>query len=72
MDTKIEKKSRFSKKMICIIIASITVLFWGVWMTFRVNSSSMNVNKDGITISTVQKGEFNDYIRVVGQVIPDH
>ena len=72
MDTKIEKKSKFSKKMICIIIGSITILSGVLWITFRVNSSSMNVNKDGITISTVQKGEFNDYIRVVGQVIPDH
>lgn len=72
MDTKIEKKSKFSKKMICIIIGSITILLGVLWITFRVNSSSMNVNKDGITISTVQKGEFNDYIRVVGQVIPDH
>ena len=53
MDTKIENKSKFSKKMICIIIGSITIL-WGVlWITFRVISSSMNVNKDGITISTV-------------------
>ena len=72
MDSKIEKKSKFSKKMICIIIGSITILLGVLWITFRVNSSSMNVNKDGITISTVQKGEFNDYIRVVGQVIPDH
>ncbi len=40
MDTKIEKKSKFSKKMICIIIGSITILFLGVlWITFRVNSS---------------------------------
>ena len=31
----------------------------------------MKVEKERITIATVQKGEFNDYIRVIGQVLPD-
>ena len=42
-----------------------------LWFIFRDTSSSMNVDKDSITISVVRQGEFNDYIRVVGQVIPD-
>ena len=29
------------------------------------------MEKERITIATVQKGEFNDYIRVIGQVLPD-
>lgn len=72
MDTRIERKSRFSKKMVYTIIGSIIFLIGPLWLIFRDTSSSMNVNKDSITISTVQKGEFNDYIRVIGQVIPDH
>ena len=31
----------------------------------------MNVEKDRLTIATVTRGEFSDYIRVIGQVMPD-
>lgn len=72
MDAKIEHKYRFSKKMIYIVICSIIIFISLLWFVFRDTSSSMNVSKDSITFSIVKKGEFNDYIRVVGQVIPDH
>lgn len=42
-----------------------------LWLLFRDTSSSLKVEKERITIATVQKGEFNDYIRVIGQVLPD-
>lgn len=72
MDTRIEPKSRFTKKFVYTATGSMVILMGLLWFVFRDTSSSMNVNKDSLTISTVQKGEFNDYIRVVGQVIPDH
>ena len=72
MDVKIEKKSRFPKKIILIAICPIIIFAGLLWLIFRDTSSSMNVNKGSITIATVEKGEFNDYIRVAGQVIPDH
>lgn len=72
MDSKIERKSRIHKKIIYITVCSLFSLVCLLWLVFRDTSSSMNVNRDSVTISTVKKGEFNDYIRVVGQVIPDH
>ena len=31
----------------------------------------MTVEKDRLTIATVKQAEFNDYIRVIGQVMPN-
>lgn len=72
MDSKIERKHLLSKKTVYIIIGSATLLTGLLAFIFRDTSSSMNVDKEALTISTVKEGEFNDYIRVVGQVIPDH
>ena len=71
MDTRIDRKSRFQKKRIYAVAGAAAVLFCLLWFIFRDTSSSMKVEKDRITIATVQKGEFNDYIRVIGQVLPD-
>ena len=72
MDSKIERKSLFSKKTVYIITGSLAVLSGVLTFIFRDTSSSMNVSKETLTISIVEEGEFNDYIRVVGQVIPNH
>ena len=72
MDSKIERKSLFSKKTVYIITGSLVVLSGVLTFIFRDTSSSMNVSKETLTISIVEEGEFNDYIRVVGQVIPNH
>lgn len=71
MDTHIERKSRFQKKHIYTVAGGVAILFCLLWFIFRDTSSSMKVEKERITIATVQKGEFNDYIRVIGQVLPD-
>lgn len=71
MDTRIEKKSRFLRKRVYPVLGAVVLLGGLLWLVFRNPSSSMNVNKDSLTVATVRKGEFNDYIRVVGQVIPD-
>lgn len=72
MDSKIERKHLLSKKTAYIIIGSTALLTGLLAFIFRDTSSSMNVDKEALTISTVKEGKFNDYIRVVGQVIPDH
>ena len=41
-----------------------------IWLIFRDDSSTLRVNADTLTISEVSAGEFNDYIRVSGQVHP--
>lgn len=71
MDTRIERKSRFKKKHIYSLIGIAVGLLCLLWLLFRDTSSSLKVEKERITIATVQKGEFNDYIRVIGQVLPD-
>lgn len=70
MDTPIEKKFHFRKKhiffssLICLLI--ILLIFRYVINT----SSSLKVEKERITIAKVIYGDFNDYIRVLGQVVP--
>ena len=71
MDTRIERKSRFKKKHIYSLIGIAVGLLCLLWLLFRDTSSFLKVEKERITIATVQKGEFNDYIRVIGQVLPD-
>ena len=71
MDTRIERKSQFKKKHIYSLIGIAVRLLCLLWLLFRDTSSSLKVEKERITIATVQKGEFNDYIRVIGQVLPD-
>jgi len=41
-----------------------------LWLVFRDNSSTLRVNGDTLSVGNVTRGEFNDYIRVTGQVQP--
>ena len=73
MDKPIEKK-----KGLALAFTSKALPYWFVgfmavfiiWLIFRDDSSSLRVNADTLTISEVSAGEFNDYIRVSGQVHP--
>lgn len=73
MDIKIEKKrgwrALFTKKGIPYLAGGIFVVFV-IWLIFRDNASTLKIDARTITISTAQKGEFNDYVRVSGQVQP--
>ena len=73
MDKIIEKKSGwkavFTKKALPYWLGAVVVAFV-LYLVFRDNSSSFRVDKDTVSISEVQRGEFNDYIRVSGQVQP--
>lgn len=70
MDTKIEKKRGLSKKHIPYIAGGLFILLIIGWLIFGNHSSKLNVEKERISIQTVTSGEFNDYIRVNGQVQP--
>lgn len=70
MDTRIERKSRFTKQQLYAAAGGIVVLLLGLYFIFRDTSSSMKVEKERLSIAKVQQGEFNDYIRVIGQVLP--
>lgn len=73
MDKIIEKKKGvqllFTKKAVPYYFGALLAIFV-LWLVFRDNSSTLRVNRDTLSISSVAKGEFNDYIRVTGQVQP--
>ena len=71
MDTPIERKSRLKKKHLYAMAGGTFLLVCLLYFIFRDTSSSMKVDKERLTISTIVQGEFNDYIRVIGQVLPD-
>ena len=73
MDRKIEKK-----KGLAVAFTKKALPFWGgalllvfiLWLIFRDDSKKLRIDADNISISTVTSGEFNDYIRLSGQVAP--
>lgn len=73
MDKPIEKKKGialvFSKKALPFWLGAMMAAFI-LWLIFRDNASTLRVNEDTLSISEVRDGEFNDYIRISGQVHP--
>ena len=73
MDRIIEKKKGlalvFSKKAFPYWFGAFMAGFI-LYLVFRDDSSTLRVNADTLTISEVTSGEFNDYIRLSGQVQP--
>ena len=70
MDRKIEKKKGIRPKHIIyaaiglLLVALLVALFKGI------NTSTYLAEKDKVTISTIEKGEFKDYISLIGTVEP--
>lgn len=73
MDRRIEKK-----KGLALVFSKKALPFWGgalllafiLWLVFRDDAKKLRIDADDITVSTVTQGEFNDYIRISGQVTP--
>lgn len=70
MDTIIEKKKGIRKKHIPYIAGGILLIVLISWIIFGNHASKLNVDEKKISIQTVQLGEFNDYVRISGQVLP--
>lgn len=70
MDIQLEQKKGLKKKHLPYIIIGVVVLAAILWMIFGNHASRFNVDKDKVTLQKVTTGEFNDYIRVNGQVQP--
>ncbi len=73
MDIQIEKKTgwkRLATKKAIPYYAGAVLLLFVVWLAFRDYSSTLKVDVTGLNITTVKSGEFNDYVRVTGQVQP--
>ena len=73
MDRVIEKKKGiravFRKKNIPYFLAGVFVIFV-LWLVFRDKSSTLRVSSETITVGEVRQGEFDDYVRISGQVQP--
>ncbi len=73
MDRKIEQKKgirrAFTKKALPFWGGALLLVFI-LWLIFRDDSKKLRIDADNITVSTVTSGEFNDYIRISGQVAP--
>ncbi|PZX57650.1 HlyD family secretion protein [Algoriphagus ratkowskyi] len=70
MDRKIAKKT-WTPKRIALILGGVIIVAAIIYQIgFADHRSTMNVEKDRLSIATVSKGEFTDYILVSGQIEP--
>ena len=73
MDRIIEKKKGFAVvftgKALPYWMGALLLVFV-MWLVFRDTASTLRVNGETLSYGTVTRGEFNDYIRVTGQVQP--
>lgn len=73
MDIRIEKKkglrALFTRRGIPYLVGGIFLLLV-VWLLVRDHSSTLRIDARTISVGEVVRGEFNDYIRVTGQVQP--
>lgn len=73
MDIQIERK-----KGLRILFAKRSLPYWGgmlfllfaAWLLLRDNASTLRVDAGTLSVAEVTQGDFNDYIRVTGQVEP--
>lgn len=73
MDRPVEKKKgvalAFTRKALpCWFGAAMTIFI--LWLAFRDDASVLRVDADALAVKEVIYGEFNDYIRISGQVHP--
>ena len=73
MDRIIEKKTGinviFTKKAVPFWLGAVLVAFI-VWLVARDDSKKLRIDADNISVNAVTQGQFNDYIRISGQVAP--
>ena len=73
MDRAIEQKKGFRKlftrKALPYWGGALLLVFIG-WLVLRDDARKLRVGGEAITVSEVRRGEFNDYIRVSGRVVP--
>ena len=73
MDRIIEKKTgwrvAFTRKALPYWLGALLLAFI-IYLIARPNNKTLRVDRDTLTVSTAQFGEFNDYIRISGRVQP--
>ena len=59
----------FTKKALPYWLGGLLFVFI-VYLIVRPNNKTLRVDKDSVVVSTTERGEFNDYIRISGRVQP--
>jgi HlyD family secretion protein len=70
MDRAIEKKKWPVTRIVKYSAISLFVLAVSYLLIFKSSSSSIRVEKDRLTISTVERGPFQEFIPVMGEALP--
>lgn len=71
MDIELKKKTfPIGKKGIITGLAIVAAAVLAAALIIRNSSSTMRVDRQSVTIATVDYGEFDDYIRIIGKVQP--
>ena len=68
MDRKIKKK-RWPQALWGILAAAVLISI-GLYMVFGTTDSALDIEAERVKIETVERGPFQEYIRVVGTVEP--
>ncbi len=71
MDRKIKKKKWPPKRIITLASIVLFVVIVAYLLIFKVSKSTLNVNAERLTISTVTKGPFQEFIAVMGNAEPE-
>jgi HlyD family secretion protein len=70
MDKQIEKKKWPLKRIVKYSIVGIFILVIGYLLVFKTGGSTLNVKTERLTISTVESGPFQEFIPIIGNVLP--
>ncbi|MGL4852608.1 MAG: efflux RND transporter periplasmic adaptor subunit [Phocaeicola sp.] len=70
MDRKIEPTKEFKKRDLLYLLGGTFLLAFVGWMLLGNHQSTLRINKQSIVIQKVISSQFNDYIRIDGQVQP--
>ena len=70
MDIQLEKKKGIQKKHIPYIVGGGVLALLLGWILFGDHSSTLRVDARQLNVADVTRGEFNDYIRLNGRVLP--
>lgn len=70
MDRVLEKKKGLQKKHIPYVAGGVALLAILIWLIFGDHRSSLKVDRRTVTIETALRGQFNDFVRRNGNVLP--
>lgn len=70
MDIKIEKRKGLTPRRAVVALGAMAAAGLVAWAVAGSAAGGLRVSRRSITVSTVTRGEFNDFIRVSGRVAP--